>query len=85
MITTFILSVLVDMVSVIFAVFPAFGNLIASFTSGLITVLGYALMWEWLLPVQEGLQLIVINLQFQLGIALVMFVKWLIEMFFNAV
>lgn len=85
MITTFVLAIIVDMVNVIFAVFPAFGNIIGSFTAGLVTVLGYALQWEWLLPIQEGLQLIVINLQFQLGIALVLFVKWLVEMFFDAV
>lgn len=85
MLTTFVISLVVDIASVIFAVFPALGNIVSAFTAGLVTVLGYALQWEWLLPIQEGLQLIVINLQFQLAIALVYFVKWLIEMFFDAI
>lgn len=81
MITSFFIAIVVDLANVLFTFVPSFGAVVASFASGLNTVISYALWWEWLIPVQEAFGLVVLTIQFEIALSIFFFVKWLIERF----
>lgn len=77
---SFIIGVVLRLVNVMFTFFPALQNITAGFGTALNTIFQYAMQWNWLLPISDGLQLVVRVIQFEFAILLLWGGKWMIEL-----
>jgi len=77
---SFIIGIVLRLVNILFGFFPSLGDLTTGFANALQSVIVYAFQWNWILPVNESLQLVVRAIQFEFAILLMWFGKWLVEM-----
>jgi len=80
MIISFIIGVVFRILNVMFMFFPSLGDIANGFGAALATVFAYAMQWNWILPISDSLALVVRAIQFEFGILLFMFGKWVVEM-----
>lgn len=80
MVLSFLIGIVLRLVNVLFTFFPALGDITTGLANAIQVIFSQAMGWNWILPVQEAGQLIVIAISFEIGIVLIMFGKWLVEM-----
>lgn len=77
---SFIIGVILRLVNVFLTFFPNLQNVLAGFSDALATIFTMAAQWNWLLPINESLQLVVRAIQFEFGILLLGIGKWIVEL-----
>lgn len=80
MVLSYIIGAVLRLVNLLFTMFPAIADITASLGSALSTIFSFAVQWEWILPIQEALRLVVFVIQFELAIMLLVFGKWVVEL-----
>jgi hypothetical protein len=74
------IGLILRLVNVLFQFFPTMADITASFSQSLNLIIAQAMGWNWIFPIREALSLVVVAIQFEIGIVFLMFGKWILEM-----
>lgn len=77
---SFVIGVVLRLANLVFAFFPAIGDVAAGFGSALQSIITSSLAWNWILPISDSMQLVVKAIQVEFAILLIWFGRWIVEM-----
>jgi hypothetical protein len=80
MIISFLIGIVLRLVNILFSMMPFLGNIIGQLGSAIQFFVSQAMAWNFLFPIKESMQIIVMVIQFEFGIMIFVFVKWVVEL-----